>query len=203
MSCKLACSSSTKYEHRAPTSGADTCLFHLQGFFEVLQVDFPIFSCNCLKLVRHPLKPLGVLLGIHGAGRQRRQVCGFGVFKGSGGLTVAQDLCLPTAGVSGFPCGWTSFRVGAVLPHSCFLMSLSLFLLSRALADPGLSLFRFWDDRAPVNWATDYGLKFREWLTPWMLLIWWQWHPTSHLPGSLLCSESFPLILCFGPCYRM
>lgn len=68
--------------------------------------------------------------------------------------------------VSGFPCGWTSFRVGAVLPHSCFLMSLSLFLLSRALADPGLSLFRFWDDRAPVNWAADYGLKFREWLAP-------------------------------------
>lgn len=114
-----------------------------------------------------------------------------------------QDLCLPTAGISGFPCGWTSFRVGAVLPHSCFLMSLSLFLLSRALADPGLSLFRFWDDRAPVNWAADYGLKFREWLTPWMLLTWWQWHPTSHLPGSLLCSESFPLILCFGPCYWM
>lgn len=45
-------------------------------------------------------------------------------------------------------------------------------LPSRALADPGLSLFRFWDDRAPVNWAADYGLKFREWLAPWVLLTW-------------------------------
>ena len=88
-SWKPDCSSSTKYKHGVPTSVADTCLFHLQGFFEVLQVDLPIFSRNGLKLLCHPLKPLGVLLGSHCAGRQKRQVGGFGVSKGSGGLTVA------------------------------------------------------------------------------------------------------------------
>lgn len=68
---------------QGPYSGVDTCLFHIQGFFEVLQIDLPVFSCNGLKLVGHPLKPLGILLATRGAGRQRRRVYGFEVAKGS------------------------------------------------------------------------------------------------------------------------
>lgn len=48
-----------------PTSGVDTCLFHIQGCFEFLQVDLPVLSSNGLKLLCHPLKPLSILLGTH------------------------------------------------------------------------------------------------------------------------------------------
>lgn len=67
------------------TSGVDTCLFHIEGFFEFLQVDFPVFPRNGLKLVCHPLKPFGVLLGTHGAGRRGDRFVGLGWSRASGG----------------------------------------------------------------------------------------------------------------------
>lgn len=70
---------------QGPTSRVDTCLFDIQGCFELLQVDLPVFFRNGLKLVCHPLKPLGIFLGTHGAGRKGDRFMGLRWSRAPGG----------------------------------------------------------------------------------------------------------------------